>query len=672
MDPTTILYVIDHEYNILYRNPAFMQLYPEIRCGQRCYEALGHRETICVHCPVQKNKKKNTFYNTTTGEWVQAQAAKIEWEDRTDCYALLCKIWKDIDQNTIKYKEKENQEMIDALIAASSQMSQDMRRVQEGLQKENAILSEQNYDLLFALSREYGNVYFVDLDQNNFEVYRMNNFVPISVQKAIKESKKYYDYCISAYIEENVYKSDQPMMTNALSAKNIKEELKHKDYFVCNYRVLRNQEIIYYQVKCIRLSENVDSSKVILGFRDVDEEVRKEFNQRQILADALEHAEHANRAKTIFLNNVSHDIRTPMNAIVGFTELAQSHLNDTEKIKDYLQKIEQSSKHLLSLINDVLDMSWIESGKMHLEYNSENLIDIMNNLKNIIQSDLDRKQLKLEMDMDKVHNKDIICDKLRLNQVLLNLASNAIKFTNPGGMIKIRITQHSISRPGYAVYEIRVKDTGIGMSKEFTEHLFEPFVRERSYMVREIQGTGLGMPITKSLVDMNGGTISVESEIGKGTEFIVTLTFRLQTKPKEIEEVETVKEYNLQGKRILLAEDNELNREIAVTLLEEAGVNVDTAENGKIAYDLIRSSNPGYYDLVLMDIQMPVMNGYEAARRIRRLEDEQLSQIPVIAMTANAFEEDKRIALKNGMNGHIAKPIDREQLIRSIAEWIGE
>jgi CheY-like chemotaxis protein/two-component sensor histidine kinase len=361
-----------------------------------------------------------------------------------------------------------------------------------------------------------------------------------------------------------------------------------------------------------------------------------------------------------------------MNAIVGFTELAQSHLNDTEKIKDYLQKIEQSSKHLLSLINDVLDMSWIESGKMHLEYNSENLIDIMNNLKNIIQSDLDRKQLKLEMDMDKVHNKDIICDKLRLNQVLLNLASNAIKFTNPGGMIKIRITQHSISRPGYAVYEIRVKDTGIGMSKEFTEHLFEPFVRERSYMVREIQGTGLGMPITKSLVDMNGGTISVESEIGKGTEFIVTLTFRLQTKPKEIEEVETVKEYNLQGKRILLAEDNELNREIAVTLLEEAGVNVDTAENGKIAYDLIRSSNPGYYDLVLMDIQMPVMNGYEAARRIRRLEDEQLSQIPVIAMTANAFEQDKRTALKNGMNGHIAKPIDREQLIRSIAEWIGE
>jgi signal transduction histidine kinase/response regulator of citrate/malate metabolism len=672
MDPTTILYVIDHEYNILYRNPEFMRLYPENCCGQRCYEALGHRETICVHCPVQNNKKKNTFYNTITGEWVQAQAAEIEWEGQTDCYALLCKIWKDIDQNTIEYNERENQEIIDELIAANSQMSEDMRRVQEGLQKENAMLSEQNYDLLFALSREYGNVYFIDLDQNIFEVYRMNNFVPISVQEAIKESKKYYDYCISAYIEENVYKLDQPMMTNTLSAKNIKEELKYKDYFVCNYRVLRNQEIIYYQVKCIRLSENADSSKVILGFRDVDEEVRKEFNQRQILADALEHAEHANHAKTIFLNNVSHDIRTPMNAIVGFTELAQSHLNDIEKIKDYLQKIEQSSKHLLSLINDVLDMSWIESGKMHLEYDSENLINIMNNLKNIVQSDLDRKQLKLEMDMDKVHNKDIVCDKLRLNQILLNLVSNAIKFTNPGGMIKIRITQHSVSRPGYAVYEIRVKDTGIGMSKEFTEHLFEPFVRERSYMTREIQGTGLGMPITKSLIDMNGGTISVKSEIGKGTEFIVTLTFRLPTKPKEIEEVETVKEYNLQGKRILLAEDNKLNREIAVTLLEDAGAIVDTAENGKIAYDLIRSSNPGYYVLVLMDIQMPVMNGYEAARRIRRLEDEQLSQIPVIAMTANAFEQDKRTALKNGMNGHIAKPIDREQLIRSIAEWIGE
>ncbi|MCM1308746.1 MAG: ATP-binding protein [Butyrivibrio sp.] len=414
---------------------------------------------------------------------------------------------------------------------------------------------------------------------------------------------------------------------------------------------------------------------LVLRSRQSAAQARRDQKHREELNEALNMAESANRAKTTFLNNMSHDIRTPMNAIIGFTNLASKHLEDTNLLKSYLEKIGQSSAHLLSLINDVLDMSRIESGKVVIEEKPENLADIIQNVRNIVQTDIQSKQIELYIDADNVTDEDIYCDKLRLNQILLNLLSNAMKFTPAGGSVSLRLIQKESQSEGRASYEFRVKDTGIGMSPEFAATIFEPFTREQTATVSGIQGTGLGMSITKNIVDMMNGTIEVQSEKDKGTEFIINLSFRLLDEPKEgtrvsaSEEAEK-EEVSFKGRRLLLVEDNELNREIATELLSEWGFLIETAENGGEALEAVKTSEAGYFDAVLMDIQMPVMNGYEASRAIRALDNEKLANILIIAMTANAFEEDKQAALEAGMNDHVGKPIDIPALLNTLRKYL--
>ena len=541
---------------------------------------------------------------------------------------------------------------------------------------------------------------------------------------------------------------------------------------------------------------------LVLSDRTADKQVN------QALSNAVAAAETANRAKSTFLSNMSHDIRTPMNAIIGFTTLALSNIDDKERVKDYLAKTLASSNHLLSLINDVLDMSRIESGRIHLEETEVNLSDVLHDLKTIVSGQIHAKQLDLYMDAMDVTDEDVYCDKTRLNQVLLNLLSNAIKFTPAGGTVSVRVRQLAGRVHGCGQYEFRVKDNGIGMSQEFAQKIFEPFERERTSTVSKIQGTGLGMAITKNIVDMMGGTIEVQTAQGKGTEFIIRVPLRAQAEHRPVEkitELEGLKalvvdddfntcdsvtkmlvkvgmrsEWTLSGKEavlrarqsiemsdayhayiidwrlpdmngievtrqirglgddtpiiiltaydwseieveakaagvtafcskpmfmsdlretlmtaigkqqgenddeilpkessdftdkhILLVEDNELNREIAVEILREYGFLVDTAENGAIAVEKIYRSTPGDYDLVLMDVQMPVMNGYEATGHIRALENPALAQIPIFAMTANAFDEDRRTALNCGMNGFLSKPIVIEELTHTLQNIFG-
>ncbi len=514
-------------------------------------------------------------------------------------------------------------------------------------------------------------------------------------------------------------------------------------------------------------------------------------------------AQSANNAKTSFLNNMSHDIRTPMNAIIGFTELAYNHSDNPAIIKKYLDKITKSSNHLLSLINEVLDMSKIESGNMVLNIKEENLAQILHSLRDFIQNDINTKQLELLIDTFDVQNEDIFCDKLRLNQILLNLVSNAIKYTNPGGIIAMRITQKHSSEKGIANYEFRVKDTGIGMSKEYLKTIFEPFSREKTATVSGIQGTGLGMPITKNIVEKMGGTIEVNSKEGIGTEIIVNLEFKINENKQNFKKIEKLNDcrslvvdsslntctsiakmlrkfglrsewcttgkeaivraeeaFQLQdifrvyiidlkipdiasldivhkirtiegekasiivlsdydwadieeeakkagvdafiskpmfpsdlnnvllnctekvdkteekkdfskfiGKRILLVEDNEFNREIAEEILKNEGFIVESVFDGTDAVEKMKKADKNYYDVILMDIQMPKMDGYEATKKIRNLKNAN-SNIPIIAMTANAFEEDKQKALKIGMNGHISKPIDINKLFGTLNEFI--
>ena len=531
------------------------------------------------------------------------------------------------------------------------------------------------------------------------------------------------------------------------------------------------------------------------------EDEREEY--RRIIAEEKNMAEAANRAKTTFLNNMSHDIRTPMNAIIGYTGLASTHIDSKEQVQDYLGKISQSSEHLLSLINDVLDMSRIESGKVNINEKNEDLSEILHTMRNIVQADIRNKQMDFFIDTN-VNDQFIYCDKLRLNQVLLNILSNSIKYTQPGGIISVRLEEKSVTENGYGKYEFRVKDNGMGMSEEFLKTIFDPFTRVNSSTVSGIQGTGLGMAITKNIVDMMGGTIDIKSKEGKGTEVILNFEFKLGQKSNEpikiaqleglnslvvdddvtacrniakmlrevgmrsewctsgkeavvrtedalsmgdffkvyiidwimpdMNGIETTRrirqivgdeapiivltaydwsdieeeareagvtafvskplfpsnlrevlnkcygtveekivdeiEYDFTGKKLLLVEDNLMNREIATEILAEEGFVIDTAENGAVAVDKIKDSTPGQYDLILMDVQMPVMDGYEATAAIRALPDSELANITIVAMTANAFDEDRQAALKAGMNAHITKPVDVKLLKKTLSEFL--
>lgn len=402
---------------------------------------------------------------------------------------------------------------------------------------------------------------------------------------------------------------------------------------------------------------------------ETDEKLKE---QRKLLEEALIKAQQASQAKTMFLNNMSHDMRTPMNAIMGFTNLASMHLDDRELVRDYLGKIAAASDHLLSLINDVLDMSRIESGKVAIEETSCSLTQILQSIQSMIQADLETKKLNFRLDDSALIHPDVVCDRLRLDQVLLNALSNALKFTPAGGDIILTAAERPGDTEDTAVYEFCIKDTGIGMAPEFIDHIFEPFERERTSTVSGIQGTGLGMSITKNLVELMNGTIAVESRKGCGSAFTFTFTFRFGEAPAEQDMADTLPEQQLVGRHILLVEDNELNQEIAVTILEEAGCIVDVAVDGAEAVEKVSHSLENPYEVILMDIQMPVMDGIEATKAIRAMSDPHLAKVPIIAMTANVFEEDCQRVLSAGMNGHLGKPIDIDKLFATLQSVLTE
>lgn len=665
-------------------------------------------------------------------------------------------------------------------------------------------LLEEDIRKIEGLASQYSTLYFINLETKEYSKYSISDSSSVeNAESGSKNADNYFrmyrelvlSYAHPDFREELVKLADEAY---------IKEILRDKKRYACRFlNTGRNGEYQWLELVLIKFNKmNEEATSIAFAFLNVDEEEREKEAQRKVLVDALAAAEHANKAKTAFLNNMSHDIRTPMNAIIGFTALAAAHLDNIETTRDYLDKISTSSNHLLSLINDVLDMSRIESGRVKIEEKEVHLPDVLHDLRTIIQSNISSKQQDLFIDTQDILNEDIITDKLRLNQILLNIVSNAIKFTPVGGTISIRVSEKPCKLNGYATYEFRVKDNGIGMSEEFQKHIFESFTREQSSTVSGIQGTGLGMSITKNIVDMMGGTIRVKSEEKKGTEFIVLLDCKLSdnvvkyepvpelqgaralvvdddtdtcisvskmlkqigmradwtvsgkesivrakeaheegdefkayiidwlmpdmngietvrrirkviddstpiiiltaydwsdieeeareagvtafvSKPlfmSELREVltrpirtkavkrEAVKEVDFTGKRILLVEDNNLNQEIATEILRGAGFKVDVAEDGIAAVDKMAEADPDLYDLILMDIQMPKMDGFIATREIRTLSDNRKANIPIIAMTANAFDEDKKKAYESGMNGFIAKPINIKTLMSTLAE----
>ena len=480
-----------------------------------------------------------------------------------------------------------------------------------------------------------------------------------------------YDESIKEYADVVVAPEDRKRFLEVTEFNALMEYFKNNDNeCIIEYDVIVNGGRRRYQGKFTLSTQDPEGAKIYVGVRDTTliEEERTEYNRK--LMSALAQAEEANKGKSYFLFNMSHDIRTPLNAIIGYSELAKNHLDEKEVLDDYIYKIQTCGRQLLGLIGDVLDMAKIESGNLEISEKPCLCQDLMSDIMISVNESAKKKGLEFEASGNACHS-TILCDKVKVQKILLNILSNAVKYTPKGGKISLSVQEKIREDEGLSDFTFVVKDNGIGISKEFLPYIFNSFSRERNATISGVSGTGLGMTITKRLVDAMGGKIEVESQQNMGTTVTVSITFsRLVGLEEKREEI--IPDAFLKGIRVLLVEDNEINGEIASEMLRELKVNVDLVTNGKECIDALLEKDAGYYDLVLMDIQMPVMDGYEATRIIRRFSDKDKRLIPVIAMTANAFEEDKQKAFQSGMNGHLAKPVEMRHLIQALKSAIGK
>lgn len=528
------------------------------------------------------------------------------------------------------------------------------RPIDEVIKRERVL--ELQREIIEGLGKEYFSVLLLELDSGQIFSYR----------EVGENGKRIADFCrkyenqwcelLPAYADEIVTDESRENFLDQLSLDAL---CSKQDDFSMTYEFKTGDRIIYHQTRIAYVRKKDRSRVAVIGTRNIDDLIKKERMQEAKLKEAYIVAEEANKAKTDFLNNMSHDIRTPMNVILGYNELMKQYLTDPILV-DYQNKIEQSGKLLLSIINNVLDMARIESGKMVVEERAEQIGLVVEEIENVFESSAQEKNIVFTTSVDVDHT-HVLWDGFKVREILMNLVGNAFKYTPDGGHIAIDVKELDCARSGYVRIQTQIKDTGIGMSEDYLPTLFDSFSREYNTTIGKVSGTGLGMAIVKNLVDMMDGDICVKSKIGEGTCF--TLTF--EHKIADADSIEWNQELDvldeksiLEGKRVLLVEDNELNAEIAMAILEQSGLILDCVEDGLACVNRLSEVDADLYDLILMDIQMPNMNGYEATRRIRQFENVKKASIPILAMTANAFEEDKKMAMEAGMNGHISKPID--------------
>lgn len=528
------------------------------------------------------------------------------------------------------------------------------RPIDEIVKREKVL--ELQREIIEGLGKEYFSVLLLELDSGQIFSYR----------EVGENGKRIADFCrkygnqwcelLPAYADEIVTDESRENFLDQLSLDAL---CSNQDDFSMTYEFKTGDRIIYHQTRIAYVYKKDRSRVAVIGTRNIDDLIKKERMQEAKLKEAYIVAENANKAKTDFLNNMSHDIRTPMNVILGYNELMKQYLTDPILV-DYQNKIEQSGKLLLSIINNVLDMARIESGKMVVEERAEQIGLVVEEIENVFESCAQEKNIVFTTSVDVDHT-HVLWDGFKVREILMNLVGNAFKYTPDGGHIAIDVKELDCARSGYVRIQTQIKDTGIGMSEDYLPTLFDSFSREYNTTIGKVSGTGLGMAIVKNLVDMMDGDICVKSKLGEGTCFTLTFEHRIAD-ADSIEwnqELDVLDEKSiLEGKRVLLAEDNDLNTEITMAILEQSGLVLDRVEDGLACVNRLSEVDADSYDLILMDIQMPNMNGYEATRRIRQFENVKKASIPILAMTANAFEEDKKMAMEAGMNGHISKPID--------------
>lgn len=533
--------------------------------------------------------------------------------------------------------------------------------------------------MLNGITSDYESIFYIDLDHDTYFSFRTSK--PFSECLKKIEVQTRYSMQMETLVDALVIKEDRLKTFGRLQRDYILNYLEREPILFIEFRANVDDKEQYYRAKLTRDKNSHTGNCVIMGISNVDEERRAELEQRELqsrqkdeLEKATAKAEAANAAKSRFLFNMSHDIRTPMNAILGFAAMARKYIDNKAQALDYLEKVALAGDHLLSLINDVLDMAHIESGKVNLKQDPVNIREFITKFVSIVRESAATSGVSVELSLNGIQNENIYADAMHLERALLNILSNAVKYSPKGSKVEFTVRQIP-SFEGFANFDFIIKDHGIGMSKEFLAHVFEAFSRERSSTTSGVVGTGLGLSITKNLIEMMGGKLEIQSEQNVGTTVICHLSFNIQDKfyvfQKGEEERPVNTDYSVfKGKRVLLVEDNELNREIAVDNLKELGFIVEEAENGAESIQMLKDHKPGYYDLILMDIQMPIMDGYEAATEIRKLGNPGYSQIPIVAMTANAFEEDKQKAFQSGMNGHLTKPVAPQKLSDYLAEFL--
>lgn len=555
-----------------------------------------------------------------------------------------------------------------ALISEKEEKEAKIQNLIEEYDQERKLINQEHLrrlEVIEGLSVDYASILYIDLDADKVLPYRLS----IRTRQLFEKEYKTLPFSQFAtdYVNFWVHPEDRELILRITSPEYIRNKLIASKTYYINFRIMNEGRPQYLQLRIVNVGTGPNVSQIVMGFRNVDEEILREREHQQVLERALNNAKLANNAKNTFLSNMSHDMRTPMNAIFGYTALAKQHIQDSRIALGYINKIESSGSQLMELIEKVLEISWMESKDSKLSESECNLRDILQDLQQVLNPQAYDKDITLNMCSDDLKHADVYADKDKIRHFLLYLANNAIKYTKNGGEINITISEPEQLPNSYASYRFTVQDTGIGISREFLEHIFEPFEREQNTTFSGIYGTGLGLTIAKHIVEMMDGSIEAESIVGVGSTFTVTLRLRIQTAPALPETDPEQMLAQLGNQKILLVDDNEINLEIETEILKEFGFVIETATDGSIAVEKLKNSKPGEFALILMDIQMPVMDGRQATRVIRQLDNPALANIPIVALSANAFESDKNLSIESGMNNHLTKPVDVPLLLDTIA-----
>lgn len=672
------IYHADEEEQIIYVNQALLRIFGCDTAEQfrtltgNSFKGMVHAEDLCAVEESIREQISQSKYDLDYVEYrIIRRDGEIRWIEDYGHFVhsdIIGDIFYVFISDATEKRRRQLTEQSTLIQNAAAENEMKLRSLIESYDQERKLIYQEHLrrlEVIEGLSVNYESILYVDLDSDTILPYRLSVRTEQLFQNP--NQTRGFRWYTTDYVNTWVHPEDRRLVAEVTTPAYIRTKLSESKTYYVNYRIISDGETQYLQLRIVNVGNRERISQIVIGYRRVDDEILYEMKQQKALEEALKQARTANNTKDTFLSNMSHDMRTPLNAIFGYTALARKYLGNPTMVDSYLDKIDIAGRQLLDMIEQILEISWMESKEIQIMETACSLADIAHEVLTTVLPQAEDKNITMQVDLTGLIHCDVYADQTKLTQIFLNLVNNAIKYTENNGRIDIIAVENKQLPNDQAVYQFLVKDTGIGISKEFLEHIFEPFQRERNTTYSGVYGTGLGLTIAKNIIEMMKGTITADSTPGKGSTFTITLTLRQQNSPSTADSCTDSLPDLLSGRKILLVDDNEINLEIETELLQELGFCIETAADGSLAVEKLRTSRPDEFALILMDIQMPVMDGRRAAEIIRRFEDPVLSRIPIIALSANAFESDKRLSAESGMNAHLTKPLDVPILLETIA-----